>query len=148
MTKTEIETFDPASPLGRLQAELRAAAERLEEARRAAGTIGRDLAETEGAWAAASIETTAPATFAEIDARRTLLLRANVAAKHRLGQAETYYKAVETPHRQKMRALLDARDRLQRAERNGGKAAAEAARGVILQLTTPEGERCERYAAG
>jgi len=140
MTKTEIETFDPASPLGRLQAELRAAAERLEEARRAAGTIGRDLAETETAWAGATIETTAPATFAELDARRVLLLRANSQVKHRLYGEEARYKSIETSHRQRMRALLDARDRLQKAERNGGKAAAEAARAQILQLTTPEGE--------
>lgn len=137
MSKAETEVFDPRSPLGRLQAELAAAGERLEAARRAAGEIGSDLQTTEAAWAGATIATMAPADFAELDARRTLLLRANSAVKHRLGQAETAHKAAELPHRQKMRALLDARDRLERAERNGARAAAEAARGVIDQLTAP-----------
>ena len=136
MTETT-ETFDPHSPLGQAQERFLATAAALELAKRAAGNIGRDLQATEAAWASARIENTTPAAFAEIDARRVLLLRASAEIKHRLGAAETAHKAAELPFRQKMRALLDARDRLERAEKHGNKTAAEAASAVIEQLTAP-----------
>lgn len=111
--------YPHSSRLGRIEARFTASAARVEAARVKVKTLATELHAVEDRWAGATMENCAPAEFAELSARRELLLRSHQRARREADALAAGHSGVDQEYRQASRSLLEARDRLARATYRG-----------------------------
>jgi len=107
---------------------------RLEHTRRRVHALAAELAATRAQCDGATFGTVAPAAFAELLAKRELLVRAVDAAREEERRQEAAHAPVKQTFEQTRRNYLSALDRLQRAERQGDRAAIATAQSVLAAL--------------
>jgi chemotaxis regulatin CheY-phosphate phosphatase CheZ len=126
--------YPAGSRIAELEKRAAEAAARVEAARARHGGLSSELRAVEDAWANANAENCDAAKFAELSARRELLLRSQNRARQDLAAMEAAAQPAQQAYAQASRSLIDARDRLARAEYRGDTATMRACSAQLAGL--------------